>query len=221
MKFPNSGGEMVKKHSDKSTLIIYFSIIILGFLLFLAGIYLLCYLLNLIGYISDFWTATSALAAAVTAAAVLGAGFVAYRELSEISSTRHIEVADKLFNELNSVENIEARRWIYQNLKQKPEEGVKNLSAEGRNAIKQTLNSLDRVAFLTQAGWIPDELIMPWMHPMIAKSWEKLQAYVIYERERRGEPYFYQNIDALAERCLQWRATNHVESRTNWIDNAI
>jgi hypothetical protein len=212
---------MVKRNSEKSTLIIYFSIITLGFLLFLAGIYLLCYFLNLSGYASDYWVATSALASAVTAAAVLGAGFMAYKELNEISSTRHIDVADKLFNELNSEENIEARRWVYQNLKQKPEEGVKSLSEEGRKAIKQTLNSLDRVAFLTQAGWIPDDLIMPWMHPMIAKSWEKLHAYVTYERERRGEPYFYQNIDALADRCLMWREKNKITGKTNWIDSAI
>jgi|WetSurMetagenome_2_1015567.scaffolds.fasta_scaffold250803_2 hypothetical protein len=212
---------MIKKNNETSTLMIYFSIIALGFLLFLGGIYLLCYFLNLSGHPTDFWVCTAALASGITAAAVLGAGFMAYKELKEISSTRYLEVADKLFNELNSQENIDSRQWIFQNLSKDPKEGIKTLSQEGRKAIKQTLNSLDRVAFMSQAGWIPDEIIMPWMHPMIVKSWEKLESYVIYERERRSEPYYYQNIDLLVARCLAWRQKNHIELKTKWIDDAI
>ncbi len=87
--------------------------------------------------------------------------------------------------------------------------------------MKMVLNSLDRVAFLTQSGWIPDDLVMPWMHPMIAKSWEKLEPYVLYERERRNEPYYYQYAGKLAERCKQWRKRNLTDTTTKWIDNAL
>ena len=89
--------------------------------------------------------------------------------------------------------------------------------------MKRVLNSLDRVAFLTQSGWIPDDLIMPWMHPMIAKSWEKLEPYVLYERERRDEPYYYEHAGQLAERCEKWREKNLTEAeRSNkWVDNAL
>jgi hypothetical protein len=41
---------------------------------------------------------------------VLGAGFVAYRELTELDRSRYLEVGDRLFEELNLVENVEARR---------------------------------------------------------------------------------------------------------------
>lgn len=159
----------------------------------------------------------------VGTAAVFGAAYFAYQELDEVSKSRHIEVADRLFDELNDPENFKARQRIYQNLDENPEIGLKNLSNEDRNAMKKVLNSLDRVSFLTQSGWIPDELVMPWMHPMIAKSWEKLEPYVLYERKRRNEPYYYAHAGRLAERCKQWREKNLMEDerQTNWVDNAL
>ncbi len=95
------------------------------------------------------------------------------------------------------------------------------MTDEDREAMKRVLNSLDRVAFLTHSGWIPDEVIMPWMHPMIAKSWEKLEPYVKYERERRNEPYYYRYAGELAERCRIWRLKNLENPTIKWIENAI
>ena len=158
---------------------------------------------------------------AVGAAAVFGAAYFAYQELDEVSKSRHIDVADRLFDELNSPDIIEARRIIYQNLNENPETGLSNLSDESRDAMKDVLNSLDRVAFLTQPGWIPDELVMPWMHPMIAKSWEKLEPYVMFERKRRNEPYYYEHAGELAERCRKWRAKHLAETNTKWTDDAL
>jgi hypothetical protein len=84
------------------------------------------------------------------------------------------------------------------------------------------LNSLDHVAFLTQAGWIPEELIMPWMYPMISKSWLKLKPYVEYERERRKEPYYYINASRLAERCIAWGKANLPEAdKVEWVKDAL
>jgi hypothetical protein len=162
-----------------------------------------------------------ALSTALAAAAVFGAGYIAYRELSEVANSRYMEVADRLFDELNSPENIDARRRIFQNLHQDPKIGLKKLTSKDHDAMKKVLNSLDRVAFLTQSGWIPDDLVMPWMHPMIAKSWEKLEPYVLYERERRNEPYYYQYAGKLAERCIQWRQKNLTDTTTKWVDYAL
>jgi len=160
---------------------------------------------------------------AVAASAVFGAGYIAYRELSEVANSRYMDIADRLFTELNSEENIEARRHIYQNLPSEPDavkEKIDRLDARDRAAMKQVLNSLDHVAFLTREGWIPDKIIMPWMHPMIAKSWEKLEPYVRYERERRNEPYYYEHAEELAKRCEAWqKKTLSAEERENkWLD---
>ena len=173
--------------------------------------------------VSTFWKdyGLEAISAAVAAAAVFGAAYFAYQELSEVANTRYMDIADRLFGELNSPENIEARRHIFQNLKTDSEQGLKQLKQADQDAMKTVLNSLDHVAFLTRPGWIPDDLIMPWMHPMIAKSWEKLEPHVLYERERRNEPYYYEHAGELAERCRKWRAKNLAETDTKWVNTAL
>ena len=203
------------------TLFVILAITILSFGIWMVFV-LFVWLFSLaLGSHADLWSVTSALSTAIAAAAVLAGGFVAYRELTELANSRHLEVADRLFNELNSKENIAARRWIFQNLPVDPETGLKDLTQEGRDAVKQVLNSLDRVAFLTQAKWIPDEMIMPWMNPMIVKSWEKLKSYVDYESKRRNEPDYYQNVRLLAESCLAWRKKNLPETEITWVDHAL
>jgi hypothetical protein len=206
---------------DYLPLIIFIVITATGSTIWIGCLIIVWLLSQVIGLKTDLWAMVEALSTAIAAVAVIGAGFFAYRELSEISSSRHLEVADKLFEELNSQKNIDARRWVYQNLSEDPEERIKTVSPEGQAAIKQVLNSLDHVAFLTQSGWIPDEIIMPWMHPMIAKSWDKLEAYVIYERERRNEPYYYEHAANLAKRCRKWRNNNLSEIGIKWVENAL
>lgn len=61
------------------------------------------------------------------------------------------------------------------------------------------------------------------MHPTIAKSWEKLEQDVLYEREWREEPYYYEPAGELAKRCNKWREKNLTEAeRSNkWVDKAL
>jgi len=212
---------MSEKSPGILTLALFLVITLLGFIVWVFSLSLLWLLLHVLRVNVDLIAMIEALSTAMAAAAVFGAGFIAYRELSEVANSRYLEIADRLFDELNSSDNIEARRRIFQNLEEDPEEGTKEMSAEDRDAVKKVLNSLDRVAFLTQSGWIPDEVIMPWMHPMIAKSWEKLEPYVNHERTRRNEPYFYRYAGELAERCKMWREKHSVAAETKWVDNAL
>jgi hypothetical protein len=203
------------------TLAIFFSITIVGFLLWITVLVVLWFLLHLLNFTFDLMAMIEALSTAVAAAAVLGAGFIAYRELSEVANSRYMDIADRLFDELNSSENIEARRRIFQNVPADPEAGLQEMTPEDRDAIKKVLNSLDHVAFLTQSGWIPDEVIMPWIHPMITKSWEKLGPYVEYERKRRNESYYYRYAGELAARCRDWRKKNNIEDDIKWVHDAL
>lgn len=212
---------MTTRWSRLRTLGIIFTFAVVGVVGWLTILLVLWLTLRAAGASTDFWAMTEALSTAVATAAVFGAGFVAYRELDEIASSRHMEVADRLFDELNSPENIAARRWVFANLAEEPEEGLGSLSDEGRSAIKRVLNSLDRVAFLVQAGWIPEEMIMPWMSPMVVKSWHKLERYVDYESRRRNEPDYYVNVRELATRCRRWRATNVPDAEITWIEDAL
>lgn len=217
------GGSEVKKTEwqKRRTLIIILSLTAAGFIVWIIGLLALWGLLQLVGVSAEFWPMAEALSTALAAAGLFSAGFVAYRELDEVSSSRHMEVADRLFADLNSPENIKARRWVFQHLPDDPAQGLAALDETGRDAVKQVLNSLDHVAFLTQAKWIPEDMIMPWMNPMIVKAWVKLKPYVEYESARRKEPDYYQNARKLAEQCVEWRAKRYQTAQITWVENAL
>ena len=212
---------MTKLFSKYSVIVIF---VVATFAVFLLGAFVVFAfwgVLRTAGVSTDYWVMLEAIATAVAASTVLGTVFFGYIQLSEIYNSRYLDVANKLFDELNSAENIEARRWIFQKLPDDPVEGIKLISPEGRTAVKRVLNSLDHVAFLTQAGWIPEDLIMPWMYPMISKSWLKLKPYVEYERQRRNEPHYYINASKIAERCLAWGKDNMPDDKVVWVPDAL
>lgn len=212
---------MKRAGSSDRTLAIIVGIIAIGGPLWLLAVFGLWLLFQAAGVVIDFWVMVAGLSSAFASVGILATGFAAYRTLAEMSSSRHMEVADRLFRHINSQEEVEARRWVFEKLPPNPEEGVRALTPEGQDAVKRVLNSLDRVAFLTQAGWIPEEMIMPWMNPMIVKAWTKLEPYVRYESERRQEPDYYEHARELAERCIVWRAENLPEAEITWIDDAL
>ena len=209
------------KWSDQQTLLVIFLSAVMGVLLWLIGLLLLWGLLQWVGIDTNFWVMMEALSTATAIAALIVAGYIAYRELGEIANTRHMEVADRLFEELNAEDNIAARRWIYHNLPDDAEANIASLTAEGKENVKSVLNSLDRVAFLTQAGWIPEKMVMPWMSTMVVKAWSKLEPYVEYESERRGEPEYYVNVRSLSKQCIAWRAMNLPKSEITWVEDAL
>lgn len=209
------------KWQKRLTFVIILLLTAAGFVVWMMGVLFLWVLLRLMGVSTQFWTMAEALSTAVAAAGLLSAGFVAYRELDEVASSRHLEVADRLFAELNSPENVKARRWVFQHLPDDPEQGLASLDEEGQDAAKKVLNSLDHVAFLTQANWIPEEMIMPWMNPMIVKAWAKLGPYVEYETKRRQEPDYYSYARKFAEHCVAWRANRYHDTEITWVKNAL
>lgn len=207
--------------SSLRRLVFFVIIFALAFLILLFSLFLVWRILTGVAIAPEFLATVGALAGIASATAILVGGFVAFRQLAEVANSRHLGVADRLFDELNSSDNINARRWVFQNLPDDPQVGLQSLTPEGQEAVKRVLNSLDHVAFLTQAGWIPPDLVMPWMHPMIAKSWEKLKPYVVYERKRRNEPYYYERIDDLAAHCHAWRLEHLQETQVKWIKDAL
>ena len=193
----------------------------IGFLLWISILLVLWAMLNAAGVPTEFWPMAQTLTSTVTMVFILAGSLLAVHQLSEAASNRHMAVADRLFEELNSPDNIDARRWIFHNLPADPEEGSRTMTPEGHEAVKRVLNSLDHIAFLTQAGWIPDEMIMPWMNPMIVKAWIKLEPYVEYESRKRNEPDYYQQARELAKRCGEWRKHNVPNAEITWIKDAL
>jgi hypothetical protein len=210
---------------DKIIPIIIIIVTPIVFIFWLLWILFIWAIMRSFGLQTSLWVMIEALSTALAAMTFIGASIIAYVELQEISRSRHLEIIDRLFSEMNSKENIEARRWIFQHLSDieidKAKGAVDSLPQEGRDAIKKVLNSLDRVAFIIQANWIPEKTIMPWMNPMVVKSWVKLKPYVEYESIRRKEPDYYQNARRLGQRCVEWRLKNLPDTKITWIDNAL
>ncbi len=192
-----------------------------GFLLWIGVLLVLWTILNTAGIPTDFWPMAQTLTSTLTMVSILGGSILAVHQLSEAASNRHLAVADRLFEVLNSPEDVAARRWIFQNLPVDPEEGSRTMTPEGQAAVKQVLNSLDHIAFLTQAGWIPEEMIMPWMNLMVVKAWARLEPYVEYESRRRREPDYYQHAREVAERCREWRKRNVPNTEITWVKDAL
>jgi len=206
--------------SGRASLVIIVVLTLLGLAVWVGVVFLAWAWLQTRGVNMDPWAMLEGLSTAAAAAAVLGGGFAAYRQLVEMACSRHMTVVDALFRDLNSEENTAARRWVYQNLPDDPAIGAAQLSPEGRDHIKRVLNSLDHVAFLLRTGAVPEEIIMPWMNPMVVKSWLKLGPYVEYESRRRGEPDYYASAKALAERCIAWRKERVNPPDIHWVGNA-
>jgi hypothetical protein len=173
------------------------------------------------GVPADFWPIAQSITGSVTAAAILVGSVIGFFQLRHAAASRYLAVADRLFEELNSPPQVEARRHIFRSLPDRSGTGVAELDERGRAAIKTVLNSLDRVAFLTQSGWIPDDMVMPWMSPMVVKAWSRLAPFVAEERERRREPDFYQRVEELAGRCSGWRKEHLGEAEIVWLRDAL
>ncbi len=207
---------LINKHPLFFAFFIFTIVLILSF----VGIFLFWGYLNLYGLSANFWVVLSSISTLIATAAVFGAGYIAYSELSEISQSRYLDVTDRLFKALNSEESILARRWIFQNLSDSLDYSEIN-SSDAQKHIKHTLNTLDRIAFITKFGFVSYDEIMPWMHPMIVKSWMKLKPIVLAERERRNEPLYYKEAEKLAIRTIEWCKSNNVSTDITWITQAL
>jgi hypothetical protein len=186
------------------------------------GVLLVAWALNARGAETDLWAFIESLSTAFSAVILIGAGMFAIRELDEATAARLLDVADRLFDDLNSEESIHARRWVYQQLPDNPQDGLVSLTEDGQRYVKKVLNSLDRIAFMTQQGWIQEEILMPWMNPMVVKIWDKLGPYVNVEQERRNEPDYYEMARGLAMRCIAWRKERYPDwEKPTWLDDAL
>jgi hypothetical protein len=181
----------------------------------IAGVWLV---LHLVGIQTSLWAMIESLFTAIAVVVAVVGAILVY---TDTARDRHRDVADRLFQEMNSDASIEARRAIYQELPEYSEQAANDLAVQMREAIKRTLNSLDRAGFMIQSGWIPEQVILPWISPMVVKVWNKLEPYVEHEVQRRQEPDYYRAARRLARCCVEWRKKNVPDAQIRWHKDAI
>jgi hypothetical protein len=181
----------------------------------LVGIVGVWFMLRHSGIQVDLWAMIESLFTALAVVVAIVGAILVY---ADTARDRHRDVADRLFQDLNSDESIAARRLIYQDLPPSVEDPLNEVQ---RAAIKHTLNSLDRAGFMIQSRWIPEHVILPWISPIVVKLWAKLEPYVDREIERKKEPDYYRAACRLAIRCVEWRKKNVPGAQVEQVDDAI
>lgn len=211
-------------HSTNQVIRQAFLISILSFILLLAlcaGIWLG---LRAVGMDTDLLVLIQSVATTLAVAQVIGGSVVALRQLREASDSRNLAIYNDIFAKLMSEQDIEARRWIYQNLPDLPEEGLQGISRDGQVHIKRVLNSLDHLGFLLHQTWITDDAedaIIRWVSPFVVKTWQKIGPYVDHEASRRNEPDYYEFVRELSQRCIQWRQTHLPDHEARFLKDAL
>lgn len=82
------------------------------FSLWIVGLGALWLVVRTAGVAPEFWIMAQGLTTMATMTAILSGSIIGYRQLSLATSSRHMAVADRLFAELNSPDNIEGRRRV-------------------------------------------------------------------------------------------------------------
>jgi hypothetical protein len=154
------------------------------------------------------WDLIAAISALVVAAvAVTGISFAA-RQLREARATRRIEVFSQILERFGSVEQREARRFIFTNFTFC---SLASLPDDKREMIEMVLASCDRVSYLTLNKLVPKEDVLELLGRRMIKVWDCSQAFIDARREQAGEkakkkdPYGYlANFETFVEK---YRAT--------------
>jgi hypothetical protein len=177
--------------------------------------------LQIAGVKFSYWDMLEAVSTAAAVAQVFGGGVVALVQLSESVDNRNLGIYNDVFEKMMSDENIEARRWIYQQLPPLSAEGMNAIDSTGQKHIKRVLNSFDHLGFLMQQDWVTAEPVIHWVSPMVVKVWERLGPYIEYEVKRRNEPDYYEAARDLADRCKKWRVQRALDTETRWFNDAL
>ena len=176
---------------------------------------------QIIGVRFNYWQMLEAVSTAAAVAQVFGGGIVALVQLTESVDNRNLSIYNAVFEKMMAEDNIEARRWIYQELPPLSEKGMSVIDEKGQKYIKRVLNTFDHLGFLMEQDWVTAEPVVHWVSPMVVKTWEKLGPYVENEIRRRSEPDYYESARALADRCKKWRVQQGLDKNITWLGDAL
>jgi hypothetical protein len=185
----------------------------------IVGIGLAPAFLKLASLENDQWSNLGALTSVAALAFALGAGLLALIQVMEQTDSRNLGVYRDIYEKLMSVDEIEARRYIY-NMSdlsalntEEQRAAIERLLREdtqARQYVKQVLNLIDYFGFLVEQDWVTADEVIGWLSPVVVKLWEKIGPILEYELEQRPEePDYYESAVTLAGRCQAWREKHH------------
>jgi len=135
----------------------------------------------------DFWSIVSSISTILGFGVVIYATIVALGQLREMAKTRHLEAMLHVYEVIGSDEARSNRRFIYAELKSKPEE----ITMEERDIIEKVSVTLDRIGIMVESGLIPRNELLEGHCEVFIKTWDRLEPYIRHLRQIAGRRWVH------------------------------
>jgi hypothetical protein len=177
-------------------------------------------LMSAVPFKSKHWSWLEGVTSVGALAFAVGAGVWVMHEYSEALSTRDLEIYRDIYEKFMTDEQIDSRRYIYQEFPDDPQEAIHLVEEdpEARLHYKRVVSVIDYFGFLVDQQWVTDDQMIGWVSPIVVKVWKKVRPIVEHEcAARPEEPDYHQGARSLYARCVDWREANLRE----WTEDAI
>jgi hypothetical protein len=177
------------------------------------------------------WDHLEGFTSLITLSLLLGGFVFAIREYYRQENQISFQIYESIHKKLTDPEEEAARRWIYEEINpprededkekwiNKVEQKIHDPSGVeagelpiGRKSLKRILNSLDYFGFLTENYVSVKKPFLRWMSAPVAKMWERIETYVIYEKNERNEKDYYESAFYIGKLCVDYRRDNELDS---------
>ena len=161
----------------------------------------------------EFWSILSSVATILGFVIVIYAAVVALGQLKEMTRARHLEAMLQVYEMIGSEEARKHRKFIYTELKSKPEE----LTPSEREHVEQVSVTFDRIGKLIESGLVPRDELLESHCEVIIRSWRRLEPYILYHRRVVGGRHG-QHFEHLAATAQEYHSRHFPGQTLNVVD---
>lgn len=164
--------------------------------------------------ITNGWDVITAVSVVVSTAMIVLGVFFAYWQLKEARKTRQIEAFNIFLEIWGSIEEREARRFVFRKFS-KLFSGLDSLAGRHRRKIEMVLANCNRISYLTSSGLVPEKDVLKLIGRSMIRVRDCLKPFIDARRKKVGEksddPYGY--MASLEEFVKEYR--NKLERKSN------
>jgi len=150
----------------------------------------------------------SAVATAVSAAAIAVSVFFVFPQLRRLRLSQEVSVALALYNRSTSPEMLEAAGWVKSAMPSEFSYQDYLRHSDARRKLESLWYYFEFIGVLVNRGYVREELVFDQQGAFIAGIWDKTEHLIKVRRQDRQSPQYLENFELLAKRFVGW-ATKH------------
>ncbi|MBI2054160.1 MAG: hypothetical protein HYT36_02410 [Candidatus Staskawiczbacteria bacterium] len=154
------------------------------------------------------WEMITAVATSAYTLLFLAAIFIAYVQVALLIKNGNLQMIMTIFNELQTKELMDTRRYIYENLPENIKGIDKNQLILYVQKAEIVFIAFSRVGYLMQRGHIDEKPIIENYWYSIWKCWKKSKNLIIWAREQRGDQFYLSEFEFLFNISESYRIQN-------------